>query len=836
MQDTDNSLVAMRKARWLFAIPVILVIMISAVYLSAGLLGADTGPVAPLDDAYITFQYARQIAQGKPYRYNDQDPPTTGMTSHLFGFLLAGAYRIGFTGARLVAFALGSGVIWLGLISWLTYHLALHLTERRAWALLGAVLALLTGSVQWGSFNGMETGFFSVLTLAALHASLVQNHELCALWLALAALTRTEGLILAGLIWALTLVDGLLNPHGNRWRRLAILSASLPIGLLPRLLNWLLTGDPSAAGLKAKSWFLNVPFHFEDIIGSVAHAYGRIILGSFLKGGRWFVAPGTLLLSLLGCLALGIKRRWFDLSVTFSWFAIGTLSTATLITATWHMGRYQVPFAPVSIALAVGGLAFLWQSVADDWKRLPAAALASYLVVASGYSGLYHLKQFRLSVLTMSEQQLRIARWLRDNLPPDARVGVHDTGSLRYVGHRPTYDVVGLTTPDAAVAWRHGAGSVFEEMEHSPIRPDYFAIYPDVLSIPYLAATDLFADELFMVTVPNYGVASAGPVQGVWRADWDLAGSGEPIHQSDMLSRTRGLELVDAVDVANLDDEETHFLEWWQETRRPGFPTEVRQLTYSVPPHQEILDGGRLVTGGLAFDAAAEPNRNLLIVARLHAEQAGAVRVKIDGQEVGRWAYPPAPGRWLETAFSVSGEYITGSQTRVRLDLETAGASSRHFSPYYLWLLQGDAPKPSWTMEHRFAATFGDGLSLVGFDLAGRAYRSGDSLPVTLYWRAQNDTRSDAKVFLHLYGDVENLVAQSDGWAVYGTRPPYTWNWSEVVRDPRRLHLPESLAPGEYTLEVGLYHPDGSGRLPAFRNGVPQAKNRVQLTTIELVE
>ncbi|RLI53239.1 MAG: hypothetical protein DRP09_16200, partial [Candidatus Thorarchaeota archaeon] len=107
------------------------------------------------------------------------------------------------------------------------------------------------------------------------------------------------------------------------------------------------------------------------------------------------------------------------------------------------------------------------------------------------------------------------------------------------------------------------------------MRPDYFAIYPDAFSIPYLAATDLFAQQLFLVNVPDYGVASAEPVQGVWRADWRLADSGEQFYQPDVLAHTGGLTLVDALDVADMDDEAAHDVTWWQETRRPGFPTEV---------------------------------------------------------------------------------------------------------------------------------------------------------------------------------------------------------------------------------------------------------------------
>ena len=54
--------------------------------------------------------------------------------------------------------------------------------------------------------------------------------------------------------------------------------------------------------------------------------------------------------------------------------------------------------------------------------------------------------------------------------------------------------------------------------------------------------------------------------------------------------------------------------------------------------------------------------------------------------------------------------------------------------------------------------------------------------------------------------------------------------------DPRFLVLPPELQPGRYAIEVGLYEPDGSGRLPAWRGGVRQPEDRVQIAVIDVVE
>jgi hypothetical protein len=840
-----------------------LALLIGSTYFFISLTIESGRPVAPLDDAYITLQYARQIARGHPYQYNDGDPPTTGMTSPLFGFLTAGFHLLGFTGERLVGLAVGLGFIWLGLIGWLTYRSATRLIDEHAsrwWPLAAAVLVILTGSVQWACFNGMETGLFTVLALAALDAFLAERAGFCALWLGLAGLIRPEGLLLAALLLG-TKIVGCVAAHSvmknsrkaaknakillcalASWREalfskqtLFLLLAVLA-GCAPLFVNWLLSGTTASTGLQAKSWWLNVPCYPEEIARSILHAYDRIILGQFLgfhADGRWFVPPGLLFFSAIGWIVLAVRRRWALLALTALWFFGGTLSTATLITATWHEGRYQVPFVPLTILLAIYGLAFLQQRAGRRWQNALLVIAALFLTISSLYSTLRFRDSYRRAVSTVARQQLVVADWMHENLPADARVGVHDTGSLRYVGERETYDLIGLTTAGATIPWRHGAGSVFELMEHSPMRPDYFAIYPDVFSIPYLAETDLFAEELFRVEVPDYAIASASAVQGVWRADWHLADSGAQFYQPDILERTTGLRLVDTLDVADLDDEAAHNVEWWQDARRTGFPTEVQQLTYRALPEREVLDGGRLLTGGMALDVTTDPQEPLWIVARLHAREGGTIRVEVDGHHAGQWNYPPVPGEWLETLFRVPAEIVTDNQTRVTLSVDTESPDFSHYAPYYFWFLQGAPPVIAVEIEQKMNATFGKELALLGFDLPQTKWRPGDIIPIALYWQASEMSSSDAKVFVHLYDEQGALGPQSDGWAYHGTRPPYSWGVGETVTDPRTIALPADIAPGVYSIEVGLYRPEGE-RLPAYVDGARQLEDRVLLTMIRV--
>jgi hypothetical protein len=856
----------------------LIVLLIAVVYFWTLLSTSGGRPVAPLDDAYTHFQYARQIARGHPWQYNDGDPRSTGATSLLYPFVLAAGYLLGFSGERLVWFALGLGVVCLGLSAWLIYRITGRLVERalepgtalNRWTPLGAaIFFLLTGAIQCTFMSGMESGLFTVFVLASLDAFLAQRESANvrffshpAFWVSLAAITRPSGLILAGVLWLVAVTQSwhrakavhrqatVLTVAKDTWPfTLAIL-----ISLLPFVHNLVLTGSPAATGAQAKSWLGNVPFRFWDILVSILRNY-RIIVEQFAAGllapRPWVLAPGILLLVGIGWIALLRRRRWEEVILTLGWFVLGVLTTASLITATWHFGRYLVPFLAVLTPIAALGFAALAKSV--EWlivkRRLPrrgyrlfVAGLSLGLFAAAVVSTLRARELYRLSASTVTRQHLVIADWIRDNLPPDVRIGVHDTGVIRYVGQRPTYDIIGLSTQGAATAFRHGSGAIFERLEHSTARPTYFASYPDAVSLPYLAATDVFAVELFRTEVPDF-VNAAGPVQAVYRTDWSLAGSGDHLYQADMLRRTQGLTLTDRIDLADLEDEAAHNLTFWEGAVRPGFPTEVQQYHYRTDPAAEVLDGGRLVNGGLAFQLAALPHQPTLLIARIHPMQAGAVRVIVDGHDLGLWRYPALPGEWLETAFPVPADVVTQDKVDVRLEVDMTDPSFHHFALYYLWVWQGDstplAPSPKESLSARLANV----IELLGFDLFstdwGHAplepYRPGESILLMLYWRAAARPTEDAKVFIHLYDQSGEIVAQEDHRPYYGTRPPYTWSADEVLDDPYTLVLPPDLPPGRYSLGVGMYGPITGARLPvAVTADHMLSDNRVLLGTIDV--
>lgn len=645
---------------------------------------------------------------------------------------------------------------------------------------------------------------------------------------------------MAAIFWLIVAIDWWRSDDREARTHILLAStAAVALSLIPVILNYVLTGAVMATGAQAKSWFQNVPFRPGDILTSVGRDFLRILqrlsLG-FLANPPWPLIPLLLPASLLGWIVLWFRKRYSVVGLTLGWFVAGAGSMATLITAIWQRGRYQVPMVAFLLPIAVVAGAFLLERLPESRRKITGAISVTLLVTLSIWQTGVSINSYAHSVYSTAKQQIAIAEWIDANLPQGARVAVHDAGAIRFIGNRDTFDMIGLTSQGVASAWRHGMGAVFEHMENAEDRPGYFATYPDVFSIPYLQETDLFSNELYRVSLPDFSRhSSAGPTQVVYDANWRLANSGEAMIQEDLIHATARMELVDSIDVADLEDERRHNFTWSEGPVIPGFPTEVRQFQYRTAPEHTVLDGGRLLTGAMAFEVSVEPGTNLMIIGRFHAQDPVTLDVRANGKSVGRWRYPAISGEWLESAFQIPADYVTSNPLEIQLALSDASAPGIKFEPYYLWFQQGEYNEVRPAPRQRINTRFAEGLELVGYDLDSRQYRPGETLPLVLYWRSDKRNDVDAVVFVHLYSENGEVVAQLDQRPYFGTRPPYTWNADEIVTDPISLELPCHLSDGRYDLVVGLYDRRTLTRMEIIKSDLTVlADNRLLLRTLTL--
>ncbi len=359
---TWQTSVSRRRSLFILLLCIALALLVWLIYSLVSISAGGGHLLMPLDDAYIHFQYAHQIAAGQPYVYNPGLPPTSGATSFLYPYVLALGDLIGLRGLNLGLWAMGIGAAALAASAWLVYRIVL-LTAPYWLAVALAVVFVFDGWIAWHFMSGMETGLAILFTLLTLYAILTRRLRLSVIAMTLLALIRPEGGLLAGIGVLIVLAqelraipikgrDGLWArlglPRLWLWRRewLLLLIPVAAVGVQP-LVNLLLTGSAVASGNAAKSLFGIVPPDLGVIAGRVFENFVRM-WREFLTD--YLYVSGA---AILGVIALWLDKRFRLVAVLIVvWLLTGTAAISTLDTAFWHFKRYQMPLIALFFPLA----------------------------------------------------------------------------------------------------------------------------------------------------------------------------------------------------------------------------------------------------------------------------------------------------------------------------------------------------------------------------------------------------------------------------------------------------------------------------------------------------
>jgi hypothetical protein len=81
----------------------------------------------------------------------------------------------------------------------------------------------------------------------------------------------------------------------------------------------------------------------------------------------------------------------------------------------------------------------------------------------------------------------------------------------------------------------------------------------------------------------------------------------------------------------------------------------------------------------------------------------------------------------------------------------------------------------------------------------------GDSIRLTLHWRALQRMKTSYTVFVHVIRGSGAILTQRDAIPANGARPTTTWVPGEYVADVYELTIPRDAARADYLIEVGMY-------------------------------
>ncbi len=108
-------------------------------------------------------------------------------------------------------------------------------------------------------------------------------------------------------------------------------------------------------------------------------------------------------------------------------------------------------------------------------------------------------------------------------------------------------------------------------------------------------------------------------------------------------------------------------------------------------------------------------------------------------------------------------------------------------------------------VRHPIRQNFGNMIELTGYDLHPRLLHPGDTLTVSLAWKALAPIQTNYSVSVRVRDAYLNRWAAQDSWPQQGAAPTSTWRVGELIPDPYRLILNPDTPPGQYDVEVVVY-------------------------------
>ena len=617
---------------------------------------------------------------------------------------------------------------------------------------------------------------------------------------------------------AFLLIAGLQRPAAERWRvwrRWLVGQVITALLFVP----WLLLALP-----RMQTWSTSEPFRFASFI--------RLYLTALTLGISTHVERYTWLVGLFAllCVAgalLAWKRGQGDarrallllaLCLGLPPLAVYFLTMPRGLFYSPHVeARYLLPFAPPFYLL----LAWSIQTVGERLSALlggravkraltgerPAEASTS---IASRLLGASILAAV-LVVFTWSLPQHYDGRYLRDELQSLVRT---------ISAYAEPGDAVCLISGDRYPIWDY----YYHDPEREGLRPTVYYLPQGTSAI----TAENVAAQLAPLTAQH---------RRIWLAYFESALQ-DPQALAQGWLRERNNELY----AARFDHNSLWLYadEGPLRVAEPAFPQHVPAL--GLPPQPNLV-GYDLPT------AEFRPGDTVRLA--LYWEPAAAAQVAVslrDGQgrvlEARDLALDTAAGLTrTEAAFPIYPGTPAGAY-HFQVDIRAGEQGTSSLQLGALRVTHTTPPPRPPQMAQPVGADLGGVARLEGYTLRVQGQRApaaaihaGDTLELTLYWRAPAKIEARYTVFTHLLGAAYNPATSGPVWAQHDAEPqdgglPTTqWFPGEMVPDRHLLAIDAQAPAGGYELEVGLYDTMTGARLPVAAANGQAAGDRVLLGT-----
>ncbi len=400
------------------------------------------------DDAYISFVFSENFAEHGQLVFNHGYPPVEGYTNFLWTFLLGLLMMVGLP-PEVMSLVLAAGFS-IGTL-WISVRLVEHLRgEKSPWDFMApSFLAMSSGYACWTS-GGLETQMFTFWVSLALYFYLRADRDLryfrwVGISLALAAMTRPEGLLITALIGGHRFLVNLIRDKRLKPYRQELICLGAFLMLWGPWFAW-------------RAWYYGHLFpntYYVKAAGDALpnyaekmHANGRHYIMQWLTQGKLLFAAPLVFVGL--AIAKPRTSRFFFGSLALLISAVYIVYTIRVGGDFMGLHRFVMPLfviAAIGFSLGFKVLVDLVPSRFSRWGG-PALAILSFALFAS-------------SQWTLTKNSAGYHKWKADN---------------------------GIDTPSYLAVYAHDRKRIGEQMRECFVEDD-FSIFGGVGAKPYHAKT-----------------------------------------------------------------------------------------------------------------------------------------------------------------------------------------------------------------------------------------------------------------------------------------------------------------------------------------------------------
>ena len=392
-----------------------------------------------IDDAFISFRYAKNLFYNQQFAFNVNETPVEGYSNFLWVLWTTMSFPLNLD---IVLFSKVSGMIFSHLSIFVLYKLAFRINKSKNFSNLVIIFYALTPNVALWSIGGLETSLFSLLLTTSVYLFInditlrkTRAIKTSPFFFALLSLTRHEGAIIFGITCIFFLFLLLKNNEISLANKL--LHSLFFIGIFTIIYF---------------PYFLWRVIYYNNILPHTFFAkQGGLSFLSFLERFLFYIPLVIFLLPILILtVAYYIKRSRFQFKnekKLYISLVVLTLFILIILLRSWMPGfRFSVPILPLVYLLLPKSLNFFIVLSKNEVKNASIWKNGKKLtVIAICVSNVSLLATFYPFVhfygVGIRECNIKLGKWISENTSGNASLAVWDAGAIPFYSDIRTIDI-----------------------------------------------------------------------------------------------------------------------------------------------------------------------------------------------------------------------------------------------------------------------------------------------------------------------------------------------------------------------------------------------------------